>query len=316
MIIKNSNLRRNLFNNKYNLLGFIIAIILVLFAVKILNNMVKQENTTTNNIAINSTYHPEETIIAGQNVSTKKQETNEEVINKFITFCNNSQINEAYNLLTEECKENVFDNSIERFKNEYIEKNFTSEKKYSMQSWMNSLDATTYKISFYEDMLATGKTGEITIQYYTVVNQEGTEKLNINGYVGRTQINQEKTVNNITLTILYKDVYMDYVTYRIKAQNNTNNTILLDSKENSKSVYITGNNEVTYRAFMYEIDDVFLTIKPRIYRNFDIKFNKIYSPNIPEEKITFSDIINNVEEYKKLEDKQLYVDRTKIDIEL
>ena len=45
-----------------------------------------------------------------------------------------------------------------------------------------------------------------------------------------------------------------------------------------------------------------------------IKFNKIYSPNIKEEKITFSDIIKNAEEYNKTQEKQNYKDRIKIEV--
>ena len=148
------------------------------------------------------------------------------------------------------------------------------------------------------------------------MQENGISKLNINNYIARKQINKSKTINDITITVEYEDVYMDYAIYKIKAQNNTNNTILLDSKEQTNTVYLTGNNDTRYRAFMYEIDEVYLTIKPRVYREFDIKFNKIYSPNIQEKTITFSDIIKNVGEYNDTQQKQNYTDRLKIEIDL
>lgn len=316
MIIKDSNLRRTLFENRYKILGIIVAIILVLCLIRVLNEMAKQKLKTqvvTN--TTQSTYKPQETVILGDNVSTSAQEKNSEVMDNFIKYCNEKEVGKAYNLLTQECQEEIFSSSIENFKKNYIEKIFSSTKIYSMQSWINGTNPT-YKVRILDDMLATGKTGNVVEDYYTIVKQNGDYKLNINSYIGRKQINKEKTVGNMTITILSKDTYMNYETYNIKVQNNTENTIILDSKENEKSVYITGDNEITYRAFMYEIDDVYLTIKPRIYTKLTVKFNKIYSPNIQTESITFSDIINNADTYRNLQNKKDYKDRTKIEIEL
>lgn len=297
MIIKNSNLRSNLFSNRYKILGIIVAIILVLCIIQALNNMAKEklQTQTVGNTTSQSTYKPQETVISGDNVVDEQQEINTDVMDQFIKYCNAKEVEKAYSLLTDECKEAIYDSNIDNFRKNYIEKIYTSNKTYSMQSWIKDTSSVTYKVRIIDDILSTGKVGDVIEDYYTIVRQDGSYKLNINSYIGRTAINKQATQNNITINVISKDTYMNYETYNIKVENDTNNTILLDSKQSDKSVYVTGTNDVTYRAFMYEIDDSYLTIKPKIYTNITVKFNKMYNTSIKAKSITFSDIINNVE---------------------
>ena len=53
MIIKNSNLRRNIFENRYKILAIIVAIILVLCLIRVLNEFAKGLNEKQNVNTIN-----------------------------------------------------------------------------------------------------------------------------------------------------------------------------------------------------------------------------------------------------------------------
>lgn len=321
MIIKNSNLRTVLSENRYKILGVIIAIILVLLVIRFFNEMAKQsnkeavENNQNTNIQ-SSTYKPEQTVIQGENVSNVQQEKNNNIMDDFIKYCNQKEVEKAYNLLTDECKETIFNSKIQNFEQDYINKIFNTQKTYSMQSWIQASGSYTYKVKIMEDMLSTGKTGDYIEDYYTIVNKNGEYKLNINSYVGRRNINKSAEKDNISITVNTKDIYMDYETYNIKVQNNSDKSIILDNQKNEKSVYITGNNGVTYRAFMYELNNVYLNIKPRIYRNINIRFNKIYNVNIKSETMNFTNIIKDAENYNKLQNKSDYKDILEININL
>lgn len=318
MIIKNSNLRQNLFRNRYKILGIIVAIILVLLLIRTLNEFAKQANQkekSKNIVEEVSSYKPQQTVISGENVSNTKQEENTKIMDEFIDLCNKREIEKAYNLLTDECKEEMFDSSIQKFKKDYIEKIFTVDRTYNMQSWING-ENQTYKVKILEDAMSTGKTGEIIEEYYTIVKKDGKSKLNINSYVEKKKVNKKITKDNITIEILERNIFMEYEIYKIKVQNNTDNTILLDTKEKEKSAYITGSNSATYSAFMYEIDEIYLTIQPQIYREIDVKFNKIYNPSIKTRQMTFTDIVPNLEEYDSLKNKSEYKSKMSITIEL
>lgn len=321
MIIKNSNLRTVLFENRYKILGVIIAIILVLCVIRFLNEMAKQSNEETvknnqNTIKQSSTYKPEQTVIQGENISSSQQEKNDNIMDNFIQYCNQKEVEKAYNLLTDECKEVIFDSKIQNFEQDYINKIFNTQKTYSMQSWIQASGSYTYKIKIMEDILSTGKTGDYIEDYYTIVNKNGEYKLNINSYVGRRDINKSAEKDNISITVNTKDIYMDYEIYNIKVQNSSDKTIILDSKRNEKTAYITGSNSTTYSALMYEVNDFYLNIKPRIYRNINIRFNKIYNAKIKSETMSFTDIISDAENYNKLQNKRDYKDILKITIDL
>lgn len=320
-MIINSNLRRNIFTNRYKILAVIIAIILFLCVIQVLNNIFKTQIEEENkkvleaSNVIQPSYTPEKTLISGDDVPKEEQKENSNIIDSFIKYCNEKEVENAYNLLTEECKEQIFNSSIENFKKNYIEEIFNEKKIYSMQSWITSANMYTYQVHISSDMLATGKVGDKIEDYYTIVRKNNKYKLNINRYIGRININKKSTVKDVTITMLSKDIYKDYEVYNINAKNDSKNTILLDSKQNEKSAYISSEKGATYGSFMYEMDDNLLTITPHLERNISIRFNKIYAPNIHINKITFSDIVTNVEEYNNTQNKEEYKERIKIDVE-
>lgn len=312
MIIKNSNLRRSITKNRYKILAIIVAIILILCLIRTLNELAKGANNPKNENKVTSqtsTYKPQETVVLGENVSSVKQEQATKIMDEFIKYCNSKEIEKAYNLLTEECKKEQFLNNIENFKKDYIEKIFTNTKTYNMQSWING-ENPTYKVRITDDILATGEAGEIVEDYVTIVKKDNNYKINLNSYVGKENINKKTSQDGIVITFLNKETNMDYEIYNIEVENNTANTILLDTKQKAKTVYATGSNGATYTAFMYEIEDEHLTIKPRIHKTLSIKVNKIYSPNIEVDKLTFTDIVTNLEEYTKTQNKKDYPKKT------
>lgn len=317
MIIKNSNLRRVIFENRYKILAIIVAIILVLCLIRALNELAKQQakkKNTSTQINTQSSYKPQETLVLGEDVSNAKQQESTKIMDEFISYCNKKEIEKAYNLLTDSCKEEIFNSSIENFKTNYVEKIFTSFKTYNMQAWINAIN-TTYKVRILNDVLSTGTTGEVIEDYVTIVKQNNQYKISVNSYITKTDINKKTEKNGVVITVTSKNTYMDYEIYNIKVENNTKNTILLDTKTKQKSAYITSSKNVTYSAFMHEVDNAYLSIKPQLYTNTSIKFNKIYSPNISINKLTFTDVVTNLEEYNQLQNKSEY-QKTIIEVEL
>lgn len=328
MIIKNSNLRRELFSNRYLILAIMAAIIFLLLLINALNNMTKQNDnnliTPEQSIVSNTTakqeiYTPEKTTISGSNVEAKKQEENKTIIDNFINYCNQKQIEQAYNLLTDDCKKEVFFSNIANFSNNYVNKIFNSKKTYSMQSWVNRDTYTTYKVKIVDDMISSGKItskdNEIE-DYYTVVQMGGEYKLNINNYIAKKEINKEKEFQRIKITVISRDTYKDYESYDVKVENLSENTILLDSQGSTDSMYVTASNDSKYKAYSYEIDKSRLIIEPGRSRTITIKFNKRYSNEAITRNIVFSDIIKNYDEYQQIQNKKEYTNRWAISIDV
>lgn len=296
------------FYNKNREMIFLVIIIIVVIVggVHILNEFVKSKNqkqqqiTTINNTSLSTTEQIKQkqteqakhSAISEQKVSNEDYKNKSNLIDSFVTYCNNKQIDEAYNLLTDECKEVLYP-SIEVFQKNYINVNFATYKKYTLQNYINN----TYKIRLLEDMLSTGKSnnGEAIQDYFTIVNN----KLNISEYIGRTNIQKEKINNNLTIAVYYKEVFMDYEIYKIAAYNGTENTIKLDSLESTKSIYVVNEEGMQYPSYSHEIIETLIEIPQNATRTTEIKFYCKYNTENQIKQMVFSDIILNYEQYKQ-----------------
>lgn len=63
-------------------------------------------------------YKPTETIIKGSDISEEQYEEDSNLVNKFLEYCNNSEVDKAYELLTDECKSEKYI-TLEQFKEYY-----------------------------------------------------------------------------------------------------------------------------------------------------------------------------------------------------
>lgn len=296
---------------------FVIGIIIVFLFIllQLFNNILKErdENAKSNiNIIKNTNKIENENVLIsdksisnGKRLSDSKLNEDIDIIKKFIEFCNNKEFEEAYDLLTDECKEEMFSN-LNDFVNIYYTSLFNGEEKnYTIENWSSN----TYQVNFIGDILSTGKVDEVKNKqdYITIVNQGNNEyKININNYFGRTNINRQTERENIKINIESKDTYNDYEIYNISVENNTNNTILLDTGDNPKSVYLLDDKDMKYYFYNNEIVQNKLIIKDGLKSKLKIKFYNSYSSTRSIEQLVFSKMILNYNEYKELEDKTQY----------
>lgn len=321
MIIKNSRIRQYLSKNTYKILFGVIGIILLLLILGNMSEISKQreeqaKNKTSNQTNTSNVYKPQQTVISGGNIVKEKQEKNSNIINAFVEYCNNGEIEKAYNLLTQECKQQMYPN-LNSFKNNYVQNRFTKKRQADIQSYYNDM-VDTYKVRLTEDILSTGNAsmkGALE-EYITVVTINGQEKLNINNYINRKTLNVEGSNNDITIKLVSKDIYLDYEIYNIQVTNNTSKRILLDSKQNTDTVYLNSKTGGVFRATIYELSEASLTIGERQTKTLNIKFNKVYNPKLKMSTMNFNNIIMDYEEYSNTQDKANYKNTNVIQIEL
>lgn len=269
--------------------------ILIYVLIRLMNNFIIQENkdkesSEGNNVAqTNSAYMPSKAIISDSTVSTDETEKNTKIIDTFINYCNENKIEEAYNILSEDCKSELF-KTIQDFYNDYYKDIFTEKKSYNLSAWIN-YGTVTYKVKILNDILSSGKVDEEYIEdYYTVITENGEKKLSINGFVKKEEINKEKEVNGIKILVLDKYIYMDYEQYTIKITNDTDIRATIDTKENTETVFLTDTNGVTYSWYGHEVDNNDLILNGKENKTLNIKFNKMYNSNRKNKKISFTDI--------------------------
>lgn len=311
--------------NREKIIKIVLIIVFVMFIIQLLNHIVKvrNKNTSYDNVIQNNlkrTNTAEDALISNKSIisDTKISEdalkVDINVIEQFINYCNNKDINNAYNILSNECKEVLYP-TIEDFYKTYYSIVFNDKfKNYTMENW----EGSTYLIMITDDILSTGKVNNSNTRqdYMTIVIQDGENKLNINNYIGRKNINKKTMRNDIEVVVLNKDIYLDYEIYNFKFTNNSNKKILLDNCQNSKSIYLLDNNEMKYYFYNNEIDMNKFIIENKFTNKLQIKFNKSYSSSKNAEKVVFSNVILNYEEYLKEENKQNYSDISELEVNI
>lgn len=275
--------------NRHIVWVVILSIAAVIVVIQILDKFAYEKNNTSKNVNIsnNNNIDYNYSIITGQEVN--KNVSN--VVDEFIEFCNNGQIENAYEMLSEECKKNIYP-SLEDFTKKYYNKIFSEKRAYNCQAWISQGITHTYRIDFTEDMLATGSPAQTSIvDYYTVVKNNDEYKLNINKYIGNQFINKAGNQDEIIIYIQKKNVYMDYEIYTLEIVNNTTSTIKLDNMESTDNIYLEDNNGQKYFWYNHEILESDIVIEKRRTQKIDVKFNKEYNTNIQIEKMVFEKIM-------------------------
>lgn len=253
-------------------------------------NDISEEN---NNIIISNSS------ATGETISNSSLKTDTDVITEFLENCNNGNVEEAYNMLTDECKEEMF-STVEDFRTFYYGNIFNGSKvTFEIENWVNDI----YKVDIVPDMLSTGKVNNTVMQdYITVDNYTGEYKLNINNYISRRDINKSQEKDNVKITVNYRDTYMEYEEYNLTIENNGETSIVLDDLTNLESMYIEDQNEMHYTAYTHEITKDMLEIPSGTSKTIEIKYYSRFSSSRNIEKLVFSNVnmgkYNVEEEFK------------------
>ena len=134
-------LRLLYYNNKEKIWLGIGIIALVIVIIQIINNRIKKNkeeqlaNINSNIDYSNQTYLPSKSfpIMSGSKVSDEELEEDTNLIKEFIDYGNSNNVEGAYNLLSQECKDEMF-SDIDRFYNNYFKNIFYEKKSYDLDT--------------------------------------------------------------------------------------------------------------------------------------------------------------------------------------
>lgn len=308
------SLRHLYYQNKEKIWKVILIIAFVLGIIYLLNlyeikKSSKGELTSNENLNYynesSKTHISEKTAISGESLTEKEVTKINNIISRFLKYCQNGQAEEAYNMLSQDCKKNRY-STLEKFKDQYIQVKFNKQQIYTVQKW----EYNTYKIDICEDIMATGNinSNEKITEYITIEEQEGVEKLNINGYIGKKIINKEEIKNDVKIKVTENHTYMEYEQYNFEIENLSSKVIKIDSLNNTGTIYLKDSSGNKYKARMHEILDEETIINPKQRFNLSIKFTNTYSYIRDITSITFENLILDYNKYYKLENKDDFQD--------
>lgn len=249
-------------------------------------------NNLTNNLnSVSIT--TQNSVITGKSLDVSENML--KVIDNFVEYCNNSELEKAYNLLSDNCKNELY-SSLELFQNLYYNSIFAGEKKsVTIENWFGDI----YKVSYNEDFLATGKYSKENVKqdYITIVKQNDEYKLNINKLVTVVNYNKEAGSDDINVKLNKIVKYMDYEIYEFNVTNKTKNTISLGNLDEEYSMYLLGDNNLKYGAYIHELSDAEISISSYQEKKVKIKYYSKYSSTKDLKQIVFPNIILDYKTY-------------------
>jgi len=309
---------RRIIDQNGKLIGYgILTIFMILFAIKSLDLFYKkQEEKKKIEITQNQTSQTTQNIQETENTTNNvESDTIDKTMKSFVNYCNNKEIENAYKMLTDECKEAMFPTE-EYLKNTYIDKIYNINRKYEMVKWSEDSNKTTYLVKLYGDLLSTGGSSDsYTEDYYTFVKSDnGIYKLNINNYIYGEKRNIEQKFNGVTIKIEDVDIYEEYEKVKITIVNNTSKTICLNGNKYNKKIYLENSKGTKYSSRNSKFDTGEIIMKPNRIETLWVEFNKVYSSSNKSQYLVVSDVILDYEEYQNSNDKNNYSYRTSIKV--
>lgn len=305
-----------------NLTKIIIVIIILVFALSLIqiinyqagnrtvaNNKKIEENQAIKNSVTNTYENQSESMVSQGDLKFEEEQQLGGTLDSFLQSCINGNYEQAYNLLSNDCKEVLYP-SLDLFVQQYCNK-YAGNKQYSFQSW-TSQNSYIYYVKIFDNMLSTGKNYDSYLEEYISLipdeENENSYKLNVNGFLGSADINKTSQRNNIRITVEKSYVFMNNQKFTIKVENLSDKPILLDTRNSNGTVCVVDSNRVEFDALLYENQDDDFVIGANKYKIIDINFSNNYRDNVSIDKMIFKDIVSNYENNTISSDERLTIE--------
>lgn len=290
--------------NKRKILITVAVIAFVLIIIQMMNAIIKSQNgggndnTPSKPITANDITKPNQSVTSNEKLNQKQTEDNSSLIKQFVDYCNQNKIEEAYSLLTEDCKAELYPNK-EVFASNYRNYIFQKPVNYELELWNTASNCYTYKIIYNEgNLLQTG--GNLStnnfMDYITLIKENGTYKLNIHKFVKKENLNKKGSNKGIEVQIHSKSIYLDYEIYHMTVENHTQKTILLNDGTNANDFCLIGNNS-QFSSMISETPMSSLTLNPQYHKTIDVKFNKVYMTQNEIQSMQMTNVYLDKEQY-------------------
>jgi hypothetical protein len=277
-----------------------IVLVLVIWGIIVIINYILQNMPKTE--LPKTSYTPHTAVITSDEVPEKLREPIDNLIDKYMEYCNNKEYENAYNMLSQSCKDELYP-TLDSYK-EYVDSVFDETKIYALQNYSNVDSTYIYEVRIMEDILKTGLTGKTELEVYPekiVMKEENGElKLSIRGFVGSQNVQNVYEDDYIKVSI--EKIVQNYETqvYTVKIANKTANTIVLqDGSETYEIVLSLERENRKVRNLVY--GGVVLVANQS--KTYQFEFTKFVDEDDTAQSLVFN-AVRVLEKYSGREDKR------------
>ena len=280
------------FWQKYNriIILVVFAIILIIIINRILTLNKEPDEPETS-------YTPNVSVLdSSSEVPDEVADSFEEFIENYVNYCNSGDYVSAYNLVSDDCKQNFFGNSYNDFV-EYVSEKFGTGKRYAIQNYSNTDDLYIYSVKIFDDFLATG----LTNQSYRYVEEKMTVSYDDNGdivfsvgnYMGSETLQYQASNEYLKAEITESLQKYSFIIYTLKLTNRTDYTIVIrDGNADSTEIYM----DIGSEARAAEDDGTTIVLEPGEVETVSLSFSMFYDSELEPEGIVLN-AVRVMEEY-------------------
>lgn len=289
--------------NIKKLLYIIIVVVLVYAALIFITKMIGFNSEEKNLSYEEMREEKKNTAIFEGKIDESDKDAFSDYIEKFYNHCNKKEYEQAYAMISNECKEKLFP-TIEEFKKD-IDQKFDKLKAYDYQNLSNVDNTYVYQFYLFDDVSAYGANSipDKKIYYIAITkNNDKDIKISLNGYLNSEDLNYKYDINGMSIKIKRRDIYYDHVDY-IFTINNKNKENVVFRYDNAKLIVSNNNRDYTFSNTSHVLSYIFINayqekdIKMSFEKSFDttrVKENLIKIENIYLlESETFDKLMRN-----------------------
>ena len=267
----------------------IIFIVICVWAITFIINMFLKSYEAP--VELQTTYKPHTSVMDEKSVVPQSTSNPiEEMIEKYMAYCNDGNWQAAYNMLSPVCQEYSFNNDILEYM-QYVASKMPTPKKYAIQDYSNDGNLYIYQIKYTDDMLATGLTN--TMYQFTEEKmifkkqRDGNIQMAVGNFVDYGEI--KNIFENEYLKVDVKSVvkYYSVESYTVKFTNRSDYTIVIaDNAQSNEAVLMLKSQDIRKRNNI-QTD---IVLKPKETITLELNFQKFYDNDDDAKSLTFNAI--------------------------
>lgn len=249
---------------------------------------------------LQTTYEPHISVMDETNEVPKKVSNYvEEMLDEYIGYLFDGNVEQAYQMLSDTCKQYSFENNIDNFTS-YVLNKVGSAKHYVIQDYSNKGNTYVYQIKYTEDFLATGLTN--TTYSYTEEKivfkkqKNGTLEMAVGSFIDYEEINNIFENEYLKVDVESVQKYYSHEVYTVKITNRSEHTIVIADLQGKNEIFLALNSKDTRDV----VNITNLVLKPNTSTIQKLQFQKFYDNNDEASNLTFG-FVRVMEQYSGTE---------------
>lgn len=241
-------------------------------------------------VDLQTTYEPHTSVMdPSSSVPQKVGNRVEEMLDKYVGYCLAGNVESAYEMLSDTCKECSFNNNIDQF-TAYMLNKIGSAKRYAIQNYSNQGNTYIYQIKYTEDMLATGLTNS-TYRYTEEKiifkkQSDGEIEMSVGNFVDYEDIKNVSENEYLKVDVRKVEKYYSVEQYIVVLTNRSDYTIVISDQQEENEIFL----ELASKDVRTPTVITNIVLQPNQSRTVKLEFAKFYDNENEAANLTFGSV--------------------------